>query len=75
MATTPFEHFLGNRRQACTDLLEKNEDVSGFMAALLDHLVEYARQEGIPLAAIQLNRPFVTNDGKIVAQITKAPLR
>jgi hypothetical protein len=43
------------------------------MAALLDHLVEYARQEGIPITAIQLNRPFVTNDGRIVAQITKAP--
>jgi hypothetical protein len=74
MATTPFEYFLQNRRQACTDLLEKNEDVSGFMAALLDHLVEYARREGIPLAAIRLDLPFVTNDGQIVAKIGRAPL-
>ena len=74
MATTPFEYFLGRKQQACADLLERNEDVSGFMAALLDHLVEYARQEGIPLAAIRLDLPFVTNDGRIVAKITKAPM-
>lgn len=43
------------------------------MAALLDHLVEYSRREGIPLKAIRLDRPFVTHDGKIVAQIQKAP--
>ena len=73
MPDNPLEFFLGQRRRACTELLEKNEDVSGFMAALLDHLVEYARVEGIPLVAIRLDRPFVTNDGRIVAQIQKAP--
>ncbi len=73
MPASAFEYFLGQKRQACADILEKNEDVSGFMAALLDHLVEYAQREGIPVQAIRLDRPFVTNDGKIIAQIQKAP--
>lgn len=73
MADNAFEVMLGRRRRACADILEQNEDVSGFMAALLDHLVEYARKEGIHPRQIRLDRPFVTNDGKIVAQIQKAP--
>lgn len=73
MAENAFEVMLGRRRKACTDILEQNEDVSGFMAALLDHLVEYAAKEGIHPRQIRLDRPFVTNDGRIVAQIQKAP--
>ena len=73
MAATAFQYFLGRRRQACTDILEQNEDVSAFMAALLEHLVDYASAEGIPIKAIRLNMPFVTNDGVIQARISKAP--
>jgi hypothetical protein len=75
VAGTPFEYFLAQKRQACTDLLEKNEDVSGFFAAVLDHLVEFSRQEGVSMQRIQLDRPFVTADGKIIAQIRIAPDR
>ena len=78
MPETPFEHFLGQRRTACTELLLQNEDVSAFFAGLLDHLVDYARAEGISFREITLDRPFVTNDGRIVAQIRKgraAPTR
>jgi len=73
MAENALEVMLGRRRRAVTDILEQNEDVSGFIAALLDHLVEYAGQEGIHIKQIRLDRPFVTNDGRIVAQILKAP--
>jgi hypothetical protein len=75
MPDNSFEFFLGRRRRACTDLLEHNEDVAGFMAALLEHLVDYSRAEGIPYKAIRLDLPFVTNDGRIVAQIRKAAPR
>jgi hypothetical protein len=73
MAENSFEYFLGRRRRACTDILEKNRDVAEFMAALLEHLVDYAAVEGIPIQAIRLNMPFVTNDGIIQARISKAP--
>lgn len=75
MAENAFQVMLGQRRRACTELLEQNEDVSGFMAALLDHLVEYAREEGIHFREIRLDRPFVTNDGRIVGKIQRAPAR
>ena len=74
MPTTPFEWFLQNKNRKCTEFLEQNEDVSGFVAALLDHCREFCEQEGIPVRALQLDKPFVTNDGKIVAQMRKAPM-
>jgi len=74
MPANALEFFLGRRRQAVTDLLETNSDVSEFFAALLEHLVDYAAEEGIHPKRIQLDRPFITNDGKIVAQIRKAPI-
>lgn len=73
MAENSFEYFLGRRRRACTDVLEKNKDVAEFMAALLEHLVDYAAEKGIPVTAIRLNMPFVTNDGVIQARISKDP--
>lgn len=75
MAENALEVMLGRRRRACTEILEQNEDVSGFMAALLEHLVDYAAEEGIHIKQIRLDRPFVTNDGRIIAQIQKAPSR
>ena len=71
MATNAFEFFLGRRQRACTELLEQNEDVAGFVAALLEHLVDYSREQGIPYRAIILDRPFVTADGYINARIRR----
>lgn len=71
MATTPHEYFLGRRNEACVRLLEKNEDVNGFIRAVLEHLVDFANHKGIRFEDIRLDRPYVTNDDRIIARITR----
>ena len=71
MATTPLEFFMGRRNAACVRLLEQNSDVNDFTRALLEHLVDYAKREGIEYADIKLDRPYITNDGYIRARIMR----
>lgn len=62
---------MGRRNAACLRLLEQNTDVNEFTRALLEHLVDYAKREGIEFSEIKLDRPYVTNDGYIRARIMK----
>lgn len=40
-------------------LLEKNHGVSEHIAALLDHLVDYANRRGVKFEDLVLDRPYV----------------
>ena len=71
MATTPFEYFTGRRNESCVRLLEKNEDVNQMIRALLEHLVDFANHEGIRFEDVKIDRPFISNDGYLVARITR----
>lgn len=71
MAATAFEYFVGRKNAACVQLLEKNQDVSEFIAALLDHLAQYADREGISVTDVKLDRPYITSDGYIKARLMR----
>ncbi|CAN5756205.1 hypothetical protein BH24ACT15_BH24ACT15_36390 [soil metagenome] len=67
----PLQYFLGQRNAACVRLLEQNEDVSTFIRALLEHLVDFANHEGIAARDVRIDRPFVSDDGYLKARITR----
>ena len=71
MPESPHQYFLGRRNAATVRLLEQNEDVNQFIRALLEHLVDFADKQGIRYAEVNLDRPFVTDDGYIRARITR----
>ena len=71
MPENPHQYFLGQRNAACVRLLERNEDVNNLIRAMLEHLVDYANKEGMDFERIRIDRPFITNDGRLVAQLTR----
>ena len=71
MPDNPYQYFLGQRNAACVRLLEQNEDVTEFIRAFLEHLVDYANHEGITFDRVRIDRPYVTNDGYVKARITR----
>lgn len=71
MPENALQYFMGRRQAAVVRLLEQNEDVSSFIQALLEHLVEYADKEGLRFGDIKIDRPFITNDGVIKGRLVR----
>jgi hypothetical protein len=71
MPTSAFEYFVGRRNAAMVQLLERNPEVSGFMQALLEHLVDWSKEHGVRYEDIKLDVPFVSHDGYIRARISR----
>jgi hypothetical protein len=55
--------FLATHQTQLVQLLERNTDVSAFIAALLGQLVSYANEQGIPFEDVLLVLPHIANIG------------
>jgi hypothetical protein len=69
MADSAFTYFLQRRNAHVVRLLETNHSVAGALQGLLEHLVEYAEERGVPYTAIELADVHVTRDNQLVARI------
>ena len=58
MAANVYEHLEQNNRQM-VKLLDKNRDMSEFIAAFVDHCVEYCNRVGCAAEDLIVDRPFV----------------
>jgi hypothetical protein len=68
-AESPFDFFVQRQNQRMVTLLEENHDVSRFVMAVLDHLEQHARAQGLRYADLRIEDPHVTPDGYIRARI------
>lgn len=71
MATTPHEYFMGRRNAATLRVLETNGDISTFIRALLEHIADFASQNGIDVKDVKIDSPFITDDGYLRGRILK----
>jgi hypothetical protein len=71
MAETAFGHFMGRQQARAVRFLERNESINGFVAALIDHMTTYCEREGVTPEQIEIDMPFVSQDGVVQARIRK----
>jgi selenophosphate synthase len=72
MAQTAYE-FLANNQSQLVKFLDRNHDVSAFIAGLLGHLVEYANHKGVKFEDIRIELPRIEDAGgdqSLVARIS-----
>lgn len=69
MPANAFEFFLQRRNARVVQLLEQNDSVSGALQGLLEHLVDFADDKGVPFRDLDLNDAHVTRDNQLVARI------
>ena len=69
MASNAFEFFLERKNARIVKLLEQNHSISGALQGLLEHLVEFADEKGVPYPDIELADVHVTRDSMLVARI------
>lgn len=68
MARSAYE-FLESYQGQVVGVLAKNESVSAFVQALLEHLVHYANHVGVRVEDVVLEAPFVGDDEYVRARI------
>ena len=59
MAENAFQHFQGRTNSRVVSLLERNHDVSGVIMGLLNALVQFADDKGVPIERVKLNDAFI----------------
>lgn len=71
MATTPLEFFMGRRNAATVKVLEQNEDITKFIRALLEHITDFATQNGVDVGEVKISLPSIGDDGTLRARILR----
>jgi hypothetical protein len=69
MATNALEYFIERNNARVVRLLETNHSVAGAIRGLLEHLVEFAEEKGVPYTAVELTDVHVTRNHELVARI------
>lgn len=68
-AENAFTFFLQRKNAHIVKLLETNHSVAGAIQGLLEHLVDFAAEKGVPYTAIELADVHVTRENMLVARI------
>lgn len=64
-----FEFFLERRNARVVGLLTTNATIATAIQGLLEHLVDFADEKGVPFRDIDLSDLHVTRDNYLVARI------
>lgn len=59
MAENAFQYFQGRTNSRVVSLLERNHDVSSAVMGLLNALVQFADDKGVPIERVKLHDAFV----------------
>lgn len=68
MARSAYE-VLESRNSQIVRLLDENRSVSGFIQALVEHLVDYANHRGVSFRDIEISTPHIGDDAYLRARI------
>jgi|OpeIllAssembly_1097287.scaffolds.fasta_scaffold00003_12 hypothetical protein len=59
MAETAFQYFQGRTNSRVVNLLERNHDVSKVVLGLLEALVQFADDKGVPIERVKLHDAYL----------------